>query len=226
MTGLLLGVLMAVAGAWLGWLLFQAILSVAALPNSQPTSAPVAATPLAPPPPTEKSHVIPAAFVKPAPPPRGGHPERIEQPEGEYRVEPLGGAVITLSGHVGRLHVDLVENSKLDASGLEAKEIVLVGRIDSRSILLLNAPAGKVEFRNSIAGDSAVIVTAREVDLQGLITGGKTSVKAKLTSGGTLRFKEISGAAQLKYRKQTDGDAAPTIVGGTIREEARLIRED
>jgi hypothetical protein len=168
-------------------------------------------------------------------------------------VAPLAdGAVVILTGRVRKLHVDGIDTrSTLDASGLQAKEIVVSGKIDRRSTVRLNAGGGSVEVRGKIEGESRVeiaasggsvvftepsaskidgnaqvFLTARSVDLRGPLNGTETRVVVTLTDGGTLRFKEIAGAALLCYRKNAPGDPAPRIEAGVIQGAAQLIKLD
>jgi hypothetical protein len=249
---------MAAAGIWLGWLLWQAVLAMPAAAITQDhkpplTTAPVVTLrPVSDPPPAPST-----ATTKPSIP-SISKSRRIDEPDADYRVAPLaGGSVVVLNGRVRTLFIEgLDTRSTLDASGLQAKEIIVSGKIDGRSTVRLNAPGGRIEVHGKTEGDSRVeivatggtivfsdpatpqspgskidgnaqvFLTAKTVDLRGILNGTETRVVVTLTDGGTLRFKEIAGAALLCYRKNAPGDPAPRIEAGVIQGAAQLIKLD
>jgi hypothetical protein len=196
------------------------------------------------PPPAEVKPSAPVAppkapAVKPLPPPtvekrpperRGviivGQQRRVFLPDGEYRVEDLkNGDRVMLSGKVRSLRVGLVESgSTLDATELEAQEIVLNRKIDGRSTVRLWAPAGTVAFLDRIDGNSLVSIIARKVDFRGIIGGSTTQVQVALTRGGLLRFHGLDGQVRLHYQKAHADDPEPRVEPGWVRGGARLKR--
>jgi adhesin HecA-like repeat protein len=211
---------MGMAGTWMGWLLYEAIQSTA--PPERPAPLPIAAAPAPPttppvpaPSPTAKGPTRP--LVQPD---KAGH---LEGPDAECRLGPLKDTRTTLTGRIGLLVVDAIDNATLDATGLDAREVLVHGNIDHGSIVVLRAPGGCIGVEGKVDGDSKVSLTARQVDLRGSVRGARTTVTVRLTGGGTLRFKELAGEAQLAYWKNADGGPSPTVEGGIIREGAQLL---
>jgi hypothetical protein len=130
---------------------------------------------------------------------------------------------VALTGRIGVLVVEAIDNAKFDAMGLEAREIIVTGPIDHSSIVVLRSPGGRIEVGGRLDGASTVSLTAHQVDLRGSVRGTGTSVTVRLTGGGTLRFAEIAGTAQLFYRRHAAGDPPPIVEGGVIREAGRLL---
>jgi hypothetical protein len=176
---------------------------------------------------------------------------RIDEPDADYRVGPLsGGSTVVLNGRVRKLFIESIDTrSTLDAAALQAKEIIISGKIDGRSTVRLTAPGGQIEVHGKVDGESRVEIvaiggsivltpeskidgnaqvffTAKTVDLRGILNGTETRVVVTLTDGGTLRFKELAGAALLCYRKNAPSDPAPRIEAGVIQGAAQLIKLD
>ena len=204
---------------------------------------------------------LPAPRLQPEPDPLpkavaevlAGPVRTLNRPDGEYVLEPLnGGANVTLRGKVRKLTVPLVDaGSRLDASGLEAKEIVFENKIDAGSRVRLNAPGGRVELRgkvdagsrlevmapggvvrftepsvgnepgSKIDGNSEVRITARDVTFRGIINGG-SRVWVTLTGSGAIRFDALDGGVRLRYKKESPDDPEPKVEPGVVRRGARF----
>jgi hypothetical protein len=174
----------------------------------------------------------------------------LELPEGKYDVEPLvGNLTVKLSGEVSTLNVGAArDTAKLDASQLEADEIIITGPIAGTAAILVSAAEGKVELRGAMgdqtklsikapdgrvclgtvalgAGDingaAAVDVIAHDVDIRSRITGGAT-VTITLTKGGRLRFSQVDGGGKLFYRKADPKDPSIDIDRGVVSEGGQV----
>jgi hypothetical protein len=181
--------------------------------------------------------------------------ERIlDRPMGQYALEALhSGASVKLRGRVKTLKVQSVDGgSTLDASELEAKEIVVTGSISGRSTVLLHAPGGSVKVLEAINGESIVEVrapggrvtvgkpaarsgaiingesqvgiTGRVVTLLGGLNGTFTHVTVTLSRGGRLEAGAINGRSRLDYRLENRGDPAPFVQAGPVQPGATLRR--
>jgi hypothetical protein len=199
------------------------------------------------PPTPEKQAGTPAAADRPKHPAKQGevlpgNEVVLNNPEGQYAVEGLDRkSRLTLRGKVKTLKVGMVaDGSVLDASGLEAREIVLTDRIDGGSTVRLSAPRGRVELHarvdggstleveapdgrvsfvvpsgpvspgSRIDGNAQVRITARDVLFAGTISGEKTHVLVTLTRDGSLTYREVAGNSRLHYRRAHRADPAPT----------------
>jgi hypothetical protein len=163
---------------------------------------------------------------EPVPPPAqlAMNEVRLDRPDGTCTLGALrGGSRMKLTGRVRTLRVGAVDaGSLLDASGLEAREVVFTDRVGGRSTVKLRAPGGTVEFHDRVDGDAQVFVTARAVEFRGVIKGRRTHVLVTLTRGGRLRFREIAGSTRLHYRKAAPGDPEPRVEAGAVTGRAEL----
>ncbi len=229
-------------------------------PKTSP--APEKKAPVAPPIEQLKNFPEPVAPVRPkeAPKPKGevveGDDLRLDRPDGEFVIDSvLERRELKLSGRVKTLRVGFVDGaSTLDASKLEAQEVIFTGRIDGGSTVKLNVPGGKVEFRDRVDGRSTLIVlapngsvtfteptergkpgskidgesqvriAARAVEFRGMLNGTRTEVVVALSRGGTIKFRDVDGQVRLKYRTPDAGD--PIVPGGTVRGNAKVERID
>jgi hypothetical protein len=206
-----------------------------------------------------KKEPPPPSVVKPPPPPEilVGDVRLLDRPDGEYRIAALRGTALKLSGRVKTLRIGIVDaGATLDASALEAQEVIVAGRIDGGSTVKLRAPRGRVEFKSKvdgesrlevdapegtvaftdptqlrregskIDGDSHVTITAKTADFRGAINGTRTRVVVTLTKGGLLYFREISGSVRLQYRKADPRDPDPRVLGGQVHGAAKLQKID
>jgi len=187
-----------------------------------------------------------------------GNVRTIENPAGEYALEALNaGAQVRLRGKVKTLRIGPVNGeSTLDASGLEVRQVILVGEINGGSTVKLEAQDGSVEFRGAvngrskvdvdapggkvtflkapgagqagaeISGDSKITIRAKDVDFQCPIGGSETRVTVVLTRGGSLRFTEIGGRSRLLYRRAELKDPEPIVTRGTIRGQAEVKKAE
>jgi len=133
-------------------------------PATQPAIAPTVPMVASVPPP-KPAVTAPTQEPKPPKAPEEiveGPDRRIDKPEGQYTLEPLvAGERITLCGRVKTLKLNVVNGgATVDASALEAREIILTDAVNGHSAVKLNAPNGRVEFRKAINGQSTVEVNA------------------------------------------------------------------
>lgn len=232
-------------------------------PVPEPPKAPPKTTEPKKEPKPEAPKKEPPPAVKTPPPPRlpevlDGNDRRLDRPDGEYHIGAiLRGTTLKLSGKVKTLRIGIVDDqSTLDASALEAREVFFAGRIAGGSTVKVRAPGGRVEFKSKvdgesrlevdapggfvsfteatqlpregskIDGDSRVAVTAKVADFRGILNGERTRVVVTLTKGGLLFFRELDGSATLQYRKADPRDPNPRILGGEVHGAARLQRLD
>jgi hypothetical protein len=149
-----------------------------------------------------------------------GEERQIHLPDGEYTLEDLnGGKRVKLTGKVRILRVGLVDGgSTLDASGLEAKEIILARKIDGQSTVRLLAPGGSVEFREPVSGESRLEVEAphgRVSFTQPTLSRSKAGSKIDGQAQVTITAREVD------FRGILSGTATKVMVnltrGGMLR---------
>ena len=176
---------------------------------------------------------------------------KLDDPEGEYVVETVNNRTVKLTGVVKRLKVgEVMNHGFLDASELVAKEIVIVRAIRSDSSVRLNAPNGKVEFGGPInsrckvfiiapngavtfkangaqvLGEAKLTIVAGCVDFQDRVQGWSTMVLLTLSSGGSLKFKEITGGAKVHYKRANPKDPDLDILAGSVHNQSELKKLD
>jgi len=166
------------------------------------------------------------------------------------------GERIILRGKVKTLKATgLDAGALLDASGLEAAEIYIGGKIDGASVLKLNAPNGKVTFAASVIGKSSVeiiapggdvtfsapttpnrpgstidggstvAITARTAELRGDINGSNTKVTVNLPRIGSLKVVAIRGTAVVGYRVP-EGKGMPDVSAAFVSPAASFKKID
>jgi len=223
-------------------------------PQATPPKAPAVA--IAPPPhePTVVSPPLPTE-VAIAPEPRPKPAQRVEivgafdgpkrafnLPNGTVEVTDLDGEdKLALTGKVKTLRIGAINGEAvLDASQLDAEEIVLAGDINGSTVVKVNAPNGRVVIAGSVngsarltiqapggevvlAGENAnltggttMVITAKRADFRALLNGG-TRVDVTLTSGGSLRTAKMDGGATVRYKPTFATDPVPTIEIGELR---------
>jgi hypothetical protein len=174
--------------------------------------------------------------------PFDGPNRAFDLPNGTVEVGDLNGDErLTLAGKVKTLRVGGLNGEVvLDASKLEASEVVIGGDINGGTVLKLNAPGGRVVIAGSVngsakltihapggevvvegeganvTGGTVVVVTARRVDLRALVNGG-ARVEATLTAGGSLRAARMDGGAAVRYKPAKAGGPAPVVETGDLR---------
>jgi hypothetical protein len=238
--------------------------------SADPVSVPEVATTPAPPqsippPPSPAPAGTPETTAAPPPFREFTEPPSIEIKRGTARLTPNADGSWTLSrldsrtqvklrGSTGTLRVLGVRGgSSLDASKLDAREVIIDGEIDGRSSVKLLAPHGRIEFRGRVSGQSQINVTAqdgtvifgdpasrenrtiiegacrlmiitRELNLAGTVTGGGTHVTVGFLPEGILKFRELAGSARLDYRR-ADASLPETVVeAGKVTGNAKLNR--
>ncbi|MDB5312907.1 MAG: hypothetical protein JWO38_7109 [Gemmataceae bacterium] len=171
---------------------------------------------------------------------------RLEQADA-YGPFMAPGDKVTARGRVKRLIVSGLEaGAVLDCSELDAKEVVVLGKIDGGSQLMVRAPGGRVSFHakvdgrsrvevrapggtvtfetptdttgegSKIGGGARVDIKAKGVVFLGRITGTGTKVSVSLTTGGSLAFTEIDGPSRLEYGKADPDDPDPVVKRGKV----------
>jgi len=180
--------------------------STAAIVEGPPRAAPTARRPTTA---TKKAKKpdVPATHKDPPPlvlPVVAGNERKLNQPDGEYEVEVVkGDVVIKLTGKIKTLKVPLVEGAAtLDASGLEAKEIIFAGKINNQTTVKLNAPGGSVRFNGAVEGAAILEVNA---------------------PGGSVIFAEPSARDLGREGSKIDGSARVTITAKDVNFRGDLV---
>lgn len=228
-----------------------------------PAMPPVAVAPLPPVAPAVVPPKPPVVVANgPAPEPAPANPFRptapaallIDNPEGTLEPVVRPGRPLVLRGRIKTLHVrGLDAGAILDCSELEAREVIVSGKIDGGSKLWLKAPDGTVTFLakvdgrstvgvyapggtvtfvnrtdekqegSKVDGGSTLDITAKLIQMHGRIHGPGTKVEATLTAGGVLSFAEIGGSARLEYGNADPYDPEPRLTKGKIGSGASVM---
>ncbi|VTT97443.1 unnamed protein product [Gemmataceae bacterium] len=172
----------------------------------------------------------------------------LNLPNGTYHL-PFAmkkGERVVLKGKVNSFRArGLDGGAVLDASGLEAAQVYIGGKIDNGSTLKVNAPNGTVTFAaavggkskveiaapggdvtfsapttparpgSAIDGGSTVTIAARTTDLRGDVNGSATRVSVSLPRNGTLKAVAVRGTATVEYRV-ADGKGTPDVSAGFV----------
>lgn len=173
--------------------------------------------------------------------------QQLDNPVGIAAVADMNGEDrVTLTGKVRLLKIGSVGGkATLDASGLEAEEIVITGDLSKSAVVKLHAPNGKVTLGGHIVGsaklavnapggevvvstgsaklDNAaeVTVTANRVEVNGLMTG-EAKLVVTLTTGGSLKLGVMDGGATVIYKRATPTDPEPKFEPGVLRGGAKV----
>ncbi len=172
---------------------------------------------------------------------------KLDAPGGTAEVIALDGSDrIVITGRVKVLKLNSINgDAQLDASGLEAEEIILDGDVNGNCRLQLNSRNGKVTIRGAfvgsgtlavtapggtvtvaeggrIGGGTTVTVTAKKVEAVGAINEG-AKVNVTLTSGGVIRVATMDGGALVTYRRSGAGDPQPKVETGQLRGGTRVV---
>jgi len=131
---------------------------------------------------------------------------------------------LTLTGRVGLLRIGTVSGkAMLDASGLEAEEIIITGDLNGKAVVTLKAPNGTVTIGGHVEGfarltviatggelvvprsgrldgDAEVTVVARDVDVKGKMSGHAQLI-VTLTGGGTAAIGPMEEKASVVYKE-------------------------
>jgi hypothetical protein len=179
---------------------------------------------------------------------------QLDKPDGEYAIDSVGDqSSIKLTGKIGRLKIGNISGkTQIDASQLEASEIIVKGEISGIPIVKLNAPNGEVSFEGQIEGPvkltvnapggevifgsdgipilSEVVeatVTASILDIRGKVTG-PVKLAATITPGTTsfIRYESLEGPVQVTWRKASNSDRDPEIREGGVTGEASFRKVD
>jgi len=217
-------------------------------PKPKPPGKPVEVAPMPhapsplPEPKSEPEPPKPEAKAVPVVPERAVVIE-LNMPDGAYNL-PFAmkkGERIILKGKVGTLRTHgLDAGSVLDASGLEAAQVHIGGKIDNGSTMKINAPKGTVTVAAAVLGKSTleivapggdvlfslpttpnrpgsaidsgstVSITAQSTHLKGDINGSSTKVLVNLPAVGSLKVVAIRGTASVEYRV-ADSKGTPEV---------------
>jgi len=184
-------------------------------------------------------------FHAPAPP--AGEPVRLNDPAGQHEVAAVDGQQrITLEGRIRTLRIGSINGeTAVDASGLDAREVVVANGVNGQATIKLRAPDGAVEIQGGglngattlhidapggrvvfapgaqINGEAKVAITAREVVFGGTIAGA-SRIDVALTGAGKIKCGDLIGAARLYYRKADKSAADPAVEHGNIHPGAEL----
>jgi hypothetical protein len=177
---------------------------------------------------------------------------QLDKPDGEHVIDSVGDQSSTkLTGKIKTLKIGTITGrTQLDASQLEAGEIIVKGEISGIPIVKLYAPKGKVTFEGTIEGPVKLIVnapggevifgsdgvpilsevvdvkvTASILDIRGKVTG-PVRFHATITAGkpSSLRFDDLEGPVQMTWRKCDNSDPDPEVHEGGVIGEASFRR--
>jgi len=181
-----------------------------------------------------------------------GKVRKIDNPEGEYVVEPLDGAAqVVLRGEVKTLRIGRLDgNAILEALNLQAREVIFTGAVDGNARARVHAPNGSVEVRASVGGRANLTIDATggrvtfpvpaaggarariDGDSRMVIKAreidfqvpinGGAQVSAVLSAGAKIRFTELKSSSRLTWRKADARDPDPVIGRGVVSDDARF----
>ncbi len=153
---------------------------------------------------------------------------------------------VTLTGKVRVLRLgSVLGKGVLDASGLVAEEVVITGDLESESLVLLNAPNGKVTVggyvmgnakltviapggevvdanTGRVSGSATITATAKRLVVNCPLSGG-AKVNLTLTAGGSLKLIRSEDGATITYKKAAASDPPPTIEKGELHGGAKVV---
>jgi hypothetical protein len=167
---------------------------------------------------------------------------KIENPNGTIAVPDLTGKDhIQITGRARLLKIGSLQgHAVLDASALEAEEIVISGDLHKSAVVKLHAPGGAVTIGGHIVGSTKltihapggtvkvaaksgrlggateVTILAGRVEILGAANEG-ARVAVTLTSGGFLKVALMDGSATITCRKSAPTDPEPKIETGELR---------
>jgi hypothetical protein len=128
-----------------------------------------------------------------------GNDIKLNDADGEYVLKTInGGEKFTLQGKIKTLTLHgLNDKSTLDATLLEADEIVFTGNVNSGSTVLLGkARTLRIRDFNDRSTLDASVLNATEISLAGAVNGGSI-LKLHAPKGSVEIFGEINDQAQL-----------------------------
>jgi hypothetical protein len=173
--------------------------------------------------------------------------QKLDRPRGIVAVADMNlDDRLTLTGRVRLLKIGTVGGKAvLDASGLEAEEVVITGDLNKNAVVKLNAPGGRVTISGHVTGNARlavnapggeviapadparfdhgceVTVVAKRVEIGGLMTGG-SKLLVTLTAGGSLKLGRMDDEATVIYKRSAPTDPAPTVETGELRGGAKV----
>ncbi|MSQ96970.1 MAG: hypothetical protein EXR98_20785 [Gemmataceae bacterium] len=150
---------------------------------------------------------------------------KLNDPDGEYTVETLNRAMqLKLIGTIKTLKIaGANDRSVLDASDLEAVEIIFTGNLNSGSkVILGKAQTLKIRDINDKSTLDASALDARAIVLEGAVNSGST-VKLHAASGSALFIGDINGDAQLTIVAK-DVEFRGAINGGQAQLDVTLTK--
>ena len=126
-----------------------------------------------------------------------GNDIKLNDPDGQFDIKPInGGEKIIVQGKIKTLTVaGLNDKSILDATLLDAGEILFTGNLNSGSTVLLGK-AGKLRLRD--VNDHSTVdgpeLGAKEIEIAGAINGG-SSLKLHAPAGGVQFLGDVNDGA-------------------------------
>ena len=128
-----------------------------------------------------------------------GNDIKLNDPDGQFDIKPInGGEKIIVQGKIKTLTVaGLNDKSILDATLLDAGEILFTGNLNSGSTVLLGK-AGKLRLRD--VNDHSTVdgpeLGAKEIEIAGAINGG-SSLKLHAPAGGVQFLGDVNDGARI-----------------------------
>jgi ribosome-associated protein YbcJ (S4-like RNA binding protein) len=149
--------------------------------------------------------------------------QEFDAPEGVRKFGQInGGGTYQYCGKVKRLEFGLIDGAvTIDASKLEANEIVINDKIDGRSNVILNA-TGNVTINGKVDGRSILVIQAGgTVTINGKVDGrARVKVKARdLIMNGKV---DGGPCTQMFFSAKRDFQINDKIDGGAVLEEGKI----
>lgn len=139
------------------------------------------------------------------------------RPNGELRLSVKGNSRVRISGVVGALIIEGIDNqSVVDLTELRASKIVMLGKLQGQSVLRATS-TGDAAFHDQIYGLSTLDLKAGNVQFWSDIDGQSTVL---IDSHGKIDGPGLRGDSHVRYKKYTDG---PTVTFKNISENATVI---
>ena len=132
---------------------------------------------------------------------------------------------LTLTGKVRVLRIGTVAGKAvLDASGLEAEEVVVSGDISENAVVKLNAPKGRVTVGGHVVGVAKLTVTAPGGEFVVSAGSGKLggACEVSVTAKRVAVRGPMAGTAKLVITLTADGSAQ----FGTIEDKAVVLYKE
>jgi hypothetical protein len=139
----------------------------------------------------------------------------------------VAGSVITPPGVTDSITIGIIDNSTFSNAQTPAGRIVVNDKIDGRSTVTLFASAGgTVVISRQINGQSKVYISAKYVELNGIVDGeDDTEVVITIPPDGSVKYSDNCGTIRINCPKTHPGDPEPSpgIAHGTVRYRGRTF---